>query len=720
LRNFSSKFYLIAIIAFLFLLDGFVLLFAIRLDHDKTVERAKVVLQKTAISLDERVKRTYTASEAVLHNLAQRIQEKGISQIIASKEEWERFRNAAESLPDAGSLWLLDSKAELLMDSTMYPSRQMNFADREYYIPQRDNGIESYIGPLVKGRITEKYSFTISHRINGKDGQFLGIVLAAIETDDFTNFLRNLDIGEGSRVTVFRTDGALILRQSMQDDLLGKNFKHLALFSISSDKSPSGIFESPGIEGIKRFIAYRKIEGLPLIVTTGIPVDSVLKEWHNRVKYYVLIASIVFLLLVWLAWQAQRSISREDLARRELLLARDEISKSNEELELRVAERTRQLEAARAEAAEGKRLLELVLEALPVGMAITDIKGGNIRANRAFELIWGGPSPPTDSIKDYAVYRAWWVDTGEPVQPEEWASARAVLKGEVVQGQMLEIERFDGTHAFVINSASPIVDAKGKIVGSAVAIQDITDLKRAGEALKERTAQLEAANRELEAFIYSVSHDLRQPLRAIASFSQMVRKSLNEGLADKEKGYLKRVIDNTVRMSDIIESMLKLSRISRQEIKLAQIDMTRMAEEIVSGIREAHPERCTDVAIGAGLTAVADPGLMATVLDNLIGNAWKFTAGAENACIEFGVMDRDKQNIYFVKDNGAGFDPEYAKTMFRPFHRLHPEIEFDGMGIGLSIVERVIARHGGAVWAEGAIGKGATVFFTLPAPHKTQ
>jgi PAS domain S-box-containing protein len=714
LRSFSSKFYLIAIISFLFLLDGFVLWFAIRLDHDKTVERAKLVLQKTAISLDERVKRTCTASEAILHNLAQRIQEKGISKIITSKEEWKRFRNAAESLPDVGSLWLLDSKAELLMDSTMYPSRQMNFADREYYIPQRDKGIESYIGPLVKGRITKKYSFTISHRINGKDGEFLGIVLAAIETDDFTNFLRNLDIGEGSRVTVFRTDGALILRQSMQDELLGKNFKHLELFTICSDKAPSGIFTSPGIEGIKRFIAYRKIEGLPLIVTTGIPVDSVLKEWRNRVKYYILIASIVFLLLVWLAWQAHRSISREELARRKLLLAKDEISKTNEELELRVAERTRQLEAARVEAEEGKRLLESVLEALPVGMAITDIKGGNIRANHAFELVWGGPRPSADSIKDYAAYRAWWVDTGEPVRPEEWASALVVLKGEAVHRQVLEIERFDGTRAFVINSASPVFDAKGEIVGSAVAIQDITDLKRAEEALKERTGQLEAANRELEGFSYTVSHDLRAPLRAIDGYSRMILRKHADRLDEDALSKFNIIRRNTLMMGQLIEDLLAFSRLGRTELSATTLDIGGLIREVWEDLRAINPDRRLTLKIAELPRGKGDRVLIKQVLVNILSNAVKFTKGREEALIEAGGYNKGGEIVYYVRDNGVGFDMQYHDKIFGVFQRLHSAEDFEGTGVGLAIVKRIILRHGGRVWAESEVDKGATFYFTLP------
>ena len=263
-------------------------------------------------------------------------------------------------------------------------------------------------------------------------------------------------------------------------------------------------------------------------------------------------------------------------------------------------------------------------------------------------------------------------------------------------------------------STTPICDEQNRFTGSIHVARNITERKRMEEELRQKSDHLEAANRELEAFTYSVSHDLRQPLRAIASFSQIVQKSLQGGLREKEKGYLARVIDNTSKITNIIEDLLRLSRVSRQEIKPTQIDMTRMAATVVSEIREAQPARCADITIGAGLTAVADQGLMALVLGNLIGNAWKFTARTENACIDFGATDRDDETVYFVRDNGVGFDLQYAKNMFKPFHRLHSESEFEGTGIGLSIVERIINRHSGKVWAEGGIGKGATVFFTLP------
>jgi PAS domain S-box-containing protein len=314
-HRFSSKFYLVAILIFLFFLNGLALWFAANLDYNRTLERARITLEKTAVSLEERLKRTIIASEAVLHSRAMRIQEKGIEETISSVAEWERFRNAAQGLPDAGSLWFLDNKGNLLMDSTVYPSPQMNFSDREYFATQRDKGIDTYIGPVVKGRITNKYSFTISHRINKKNGDFLGIVVAAIETDDFRNFLHHISMEGKCSVAAFRIDGALILRQPMEDRFLGKTFNHLKLFRMSLEKPPSGIYETTidsGMDGIKRLVAYRKVQDFPLVVATSIPTDSILQEWWDRVKVYSIIAIFAFLALIGLSWLVYRTTKREE------------------------------------------------------------------------------------------------------------------------------------------------------------------------------------------------------------------------------------------------------------------------------------------------------------------------------------------------------------------------------------------------------------------------
>ncbi len=360
-RLLSSRFYLISILILLFLLDAFTLWYTSQRDYERTVERAQLVLQKTAISLEERIKRTIVATEAILANRAERIGETGIEGTVSSANERERFQGAARELPDAGSLWLLDSRGDLVLDSTQYPSRPDNFRDREYFGLQRDRGDPVHIGPLVKGRITGKYSFTISHRINGKEGRFLGIVLAAIDTDDFTDFLRNIDIGRDSSVAVFRTDGALILRQPMKKELIGKNLSNLTVFTEPFNRSPSGLFKSSAIDGTPRFLAYRKVPDLPLLVVTGVPVESVLKEWRGRLKMNSLLAASIFLALLGLSLVVHRTTLREERERAgelasineslqseivERKMAEEALRKAHDELEMRVKERTSELEQA--------------------------------------------------------------------------------------------------------------------------------------------------------------------------------------------------------------------------------------------------------------------------------------------------------------------------------------------------------------------------------------
>ncbi len=249
-----------------------------------------------------------------------------------------------------------------------------------------------------------------------------------------------------------------------------------------------------------------------------------------------------------------------------------------------------------------------------------------------------------------------------------------------------------------------------RIIGVQV---DITKLKLAAEALKQSNAELSAANREMESFIYSVSHDLRGPLRSISGFSEIVMKDNADKLDNKGKRYLSRIHAGTEKMSRLIDDLLNLSKISRQEIRRKSIDLTHITSSIVAELREANPGRDVEVDIVAGLTASADQGLIEIVLSNLIGNAWKFTAKKEQVRIEFGIVHQNGKVVYYVRDNGAGFNQEYAQKMFWPFHRLHSEEVFEGTGIGLAIVERIIHRHGGKVWAEGIEGKGATIYFSL-------
>ena len=231
--------------------------------------------------------------------------------------------------------------------------------------------------------------------------------------------------------------------------------------------------------------------------------------------------------------------------------------------------------------------------------------------------------------------------------------------------------------------------------------------------LQAQNRQLEAMNSELESFIYSVSHDLRAPLRHVSGYSTILMEDYKDQLDATAVDYLMRLDASAARMNQRIDDLLYLSRISRQEIALETVDLSALVATQVAELRETHPAREVEVVIESSVTARADPRLVGVALANLLANVWKFTQHTPAARIEFFAVERSGKTVYQLRDNGAGFDPTLAERLFKPFHRLHSEAEFEGTGLGLAIVERIIRRHGGRVWAAGTPGQGATISFTL-------
>jgi light-regulated signal transduction histidine kinase (bacteriophytochrome) len=231
----------------------------------------------------------------------------------------------------------------------------------------------------------------------------------------------------------------------------------------------------------------------------------------------------------------------------------------------------------------------------------------------------------------------------------------------------------------------------------------------------ERTARLEAVNRELEAFTYSASHDLRAPLRGIDGFGQALQEEYGDQLDETGRRYIERIRAATKRMGQLIDDLLSLSRISQADLTHDQVDLSRLVAEICDELAAQHPDRTVAVAVEPGLTAAADPRLLRVALVNLLENAWKFTAKRADAHVEFGATRDGNEPIFVVRDNGAGFDMRHAARLFGAFQRLHHARDFPGSGIGLATVERIVHRHGGRVWAAAAVDRGASFFFTLGA-----
>jgi len=275
--------------------------------------------------------------------------------------------------------------------------------------------------------------------------------------------------------------------------------------------------------------------------------------------------------------------------------------------------------------------------------------------------------------------------------------------------------RKDGRRIDVSLTSSPVRDADGRLVGASKIVRDITERRRAQTELAAARDQAEAASRELEAFSYSVAHDLRAPLRAMGAYAHDLQAQ-RDRLDEEGRDSLQEIVANTRKMSDLIDGLLSLSRVTRTDLMKETVDLSALAREVVAELRAGDPGRRAVVRIQEGLMGDADPRLIRALLDNLLGNAWKFTSRLAEAHLEFGARDDGGERTFFVRDDGAGFDMAHADKLFTAFQRLHKVRDFPGTGIGLATSQRIVRRHGGRIWAEASPGQGATFYFTLPAP----
>jgi PAS domain S-box-containing protein len=367
---------------------------------------------------------------------------------------------------------------------------------------------------------------------------------------------------------------------------------------------------------------------------------------------------------------------------------------------------------------ENRNLLSIIIDTLPTFFHVKDLDGRFVQLNKwslndfrndfAVDTVIGKTDfdfYPGETAAQYRAEEKQVIETGKPiVNKEEYRVNLA------------------GRRRWFLTTKAALRDASGKIIGTVGAAQEITRQKEAELALREahnnlearvreRTIQLEAANRELESFAYSVSHDLRAPLRAIDGFSQALMEDY-AGLLDEDGlDYLLRVRRASQRMGQLIDDLLMLSRLTRSEVRKEKVDLSSIAHEVADELQKMEPDRRAEFRIEDNLILYGDSRLLRIVLENLLHNAWKFTAGERTALIELGYTK--ERGEYFIRDNGVGFDMTYVDKLFGAFQRLHTQDEFEGTGIGLATVRRIIHRHGGRIRAEGFVGRGATFHFSL-------
>ncbi len=412
---------------------------------------------------------------------------------------------------------------------------------------------------------------------------------------------------------------------------------------------------------------------------------------------------------------------------------------------------------AQANLQRNESVLSKIFDILPIGLWFADKNGKLQRGNPAGIKIWG--AEPLVDLSEYGVFKGRFLPSRQEIGPEDWSLAKTIRYGTTTEDELLEIDSFDGKKKIILNYSTPIKNEKGEIEGAVVVNLDTTEQIKAMEKVKEaqaelqrllteadqarqvllsviedqkiaeekivqlnqeleervksRTTQLEVANRELEAFAYSVSHDLRAPLRAMDGFSAALLEDYPDKLDEQGRHYLERIQEASRRMGQLIEDLLNLSRVTRRELVQENVDLSDMAAEIAEEYKKQPLHTPIEFIIHKTMVTKADSHLIRIVLENLISNACKFSSTKDNSIIEVGCLQQNGEQVYFVRDNGVGFNMKYIGKLFNPFQRLHSVDEFPGTGIGLVTVQRIINRHGGRIWPEAAIDKGATFFFTL-------
>ncbi|WP_374571164.1 PAS domain S-box protein [Phenylobacterium sp.] len=391
-----------------------------------------------------------------------------------------------------------------------------------------------------------------------------------------------------------------------------------------------------------------------------------------------------------------------------------------------VTERRRMVDALRA-SERRLRLSETHFAAAQriaaVGSFVKDLETGALTGTPQFYRIFGLEPAGPDDWNDY-----WSQAVSEEERARIESHSDAAKQGERPKPVEFEFLRKDGARRVALRDADVVFDERGRPTALLGVIRDVTDLRMAEarsrtlnrelEArVRSRTAQLEAANRELEAFSYSVSHDLRAPLRAIDGFSRILLDEHVDELSPKAQHCLEVVRVSTLQMSHLIDDLLSFSRIGRQKLRRVSVDVEEIARQVAADLRSAEPERRVEMRIGSLPSARGDPMLVRLVLQNLLENAFKYTRGRSTAKIEVGCVAQDdpgeEERVYFVRDNGVGFDMRFANKLFGVFQRLHSPEDYEGTGVGLAIVQRIIQRHGGQVWADAKPGRGAMFCFSL-------
>ena len=603
---------------------------------------------------------------------------------LRAKELHAMLKAHLEAVPELSILHLTNAKGEHIL-SALDTLPHVDISDRYHFVRQRDDpNAGLVISPPIISRTSGKAVLGITRRINFADGSFAGTVTAALELEYFQKFYRSLDLGTYGVVSMFDKEMNLLTRYPPSEKDMGKTTNLFARTYMEKEVKQAIYHAKSPLDGIERLYSFRQVGDLKLFVFTGLADDDYLAEWRRHVWIYGI--GLLGLTLVVGGFEIRQRNAEEALR------------KSEESLRT-IADYTYDWEYW-----EGPQ--QEILYMSPSCERVTGYTPSEFTSKP--EMLYSIIHPDDRHLMDIH---------------------RSNIAHEDVAGVDFRIIRCDGEIRWIAHGCQAVYDKNDQYLGRRASNRDITERKQAEETVRQlnaelesrvaqRTAQLEAANKELEEFSYSMSHDMRTPLRALDGFSKILLEEHSASLDDEGKRLLKVLRDNAQRMGHLVEDILRFLSLGRRKMNFSTVDIVTLANEVFSELRAADPSRHIRLEIGTLPPATGDQDMLREVLQNLLSNAVKFTPTEAEALIKLGCTVKEEENVYSVSDRGIGFDMRYADKLFRVFERVHPTGLFEGSGIGLAIVKRIITRHGGRVWAEGKINEGATIYFALPTKEK--
>ena len=656
-------------------------------------ERAEVTARNLSQMLAQDIGREFEKIDITLSSAADEIERQlahgGIDR-TALNAFLERLQRR---VPEVISMRTIDASGIVRYGRGVDLDTQLNNSDREYFTRQRDN---PDAGPVVSrpvfARIDKQWVVPVSRAFHLADGSFGGVVYVNVALEHLARVFSSIDVGQRGSVSLRDAELRIFARRPVPRDVdrvIGEKLVVPELQELVESGRETGTYVSrQTVDGVERKFAVHKITNYPLYAVVGRATEEYMARWWDQAIKTAVLATLFLLTTLISSWLISRSWKRQVAAAADL--AREE------EKFHTVADYTHDWEYWEG---PGRELLYIS----PSCERVTGYSPVQFQADP--DLLYRIVHP--DDAHRLAAH---WHDVGHQ-------DASAVD---------FRILRADGAMRWIAHACQPVFGRDGKYMGRRASNRDITERQEAEAAVYrlnteleqrvvQRTDQLAAANHDLEEFSYSISHDLRTPLRAISGFAQILAEERAAGLDDEGRRLLEVIRANTIRMGRLIDELLEFLRLGRYPMELGPVDMVQLVQAVFAELQASMPDRHLHLELANLPPAWADRTMIRQVLRNLLGNAIAFTQSRPHAIIEVGgSSSADGEERYYVKDNGIGFDMKYIDKLFKVFEHLQRAGQFEGIGTGLAMVKRIIARHGGRTWAEGKVDAGATFYFSLP------